>query len=132
MIRVKTINVNGKEIERTFETVAEILTNWRDENEADLPEGDDEVVELTMDGKSMRSVRHFAGLIQKLESLFWRGVSAIKKTEEREQVKRQESLENSSHRITEFCSHCSASVAGDSINISPIKTAHGSIRCCQK
>lgn len=84
MIRIKTINVDGKEIERTFESVADILTNWWDENGTDLPGGDDEVLELTMDGKSIRSVRHFAGLIQELESLFWRGVSTIKKMEERE------------------------------------------------
>lgn len=110
MIRIKTINVDGKEIERTFESVADILTNWWDENGTDLPGGDDEVLELTMDGKSIRSIRHFAGLIQELESLFWRGVSTIKKMEEREQVKKQESLENSSHRVTEFCPHCNEEV----------------------
>lgn len=110
MIRIKTINKDGKEIERTFESVADILTNWWDENGTDLPGGDDEVLKLTMDGKSIRSVRHFAGLIQELESLFWRGVSTIKKMEERERVKKQESLENSSHRITEFCPHCNEEV----------------------
>lgn len=110
MIRIKTINIDGKEIERTFESVADILTNWWDENGTDLPGGDDEVLELTMDGKSIRSIRHFAELIQELESLFWRGVSTIKKMEEREQVKKQESLENRSHRVTEFCPHCNEEV----------------------
>ena len=110
MIRIKTINIDGKEIERTFESVADILTNWWDENGTDLPGGDDDVLELTMDGKSIRSIRHFAELIQELESLFWRGVSTIKKMEDREQVKNQESLEDCSHRITEFCPHCNEEV----------------------
>ena len=48
MIRIKTINIDGKEIERTFESVADILTNWWDENGTDLPGEDDEVLEFTM------------------------------------------------------------------------------------
>ena len=103
MIRIKTINVDGVEVERTFESVADILKNWWDEeNETDLPGGDDEVLELTMDGKSIRSLKHFAELIQELESLFWRGVSTIKKMEERELAKKQESSKLCRKMVTEF------------------------------
>jgi len=81
-----------------------------EKNGTDLPGGDDEVLELTMDGKSIRSVRHFAELIQELESLFWRGVSMIKKMEEREQAKKQESSKNGCHRVTEYCPHCNEEI----------------------
>lgn len=41
MIRLKTINVDGMEIERTFESVSEILKNWWDEEHGtDLSGGD--------------------------------------------------------------------------------------------
>lgn len=111
MIRIKTINVDGVEVERTFDSVADILKNWWDEeNGTDLPSGDDEVLELTMDGKSIRSLKHFAELIQELESLFWRGVSSIKKMEERELEKKQESSGLCSKMVTEFCPHCNEEI----------------------
>ena len=110
MVRIKTINVEGREIERAFESVSDILTNWWDESGTNLPGGDDEVLEVTMDGKSIRSIKDFAELIQELESFFWRGVSAIKKMEEREQSKTQESSEPKVNRITEFCPHCNEEI----------------------
>lgn len=110
MIRIKTINVEGRKIDRTFESIADILTNWWDENGTDLPGGDDEVMEVTMDGKSIRSIKDFAGLIKELESLFWRGVPTIKKMEERETAKKQESPESSRNRVTEFCPHCNEEI----------------------
>ncbi len=110
MIRIKTINVDGREIERTFESVSDILINWWDENGTDLPGGDDEVLEVTMDGKSICSIKHFAELIQELESFFWRGISTIKKIEEMEQTKNQESSGAERNRITEFCPHCNEEI----------------------
>lgn len=110
MIRIKTINVEGREIERTFESVADILTNWWDENGTNLPGGDDEVLEVTMDGKSIRSIRHFAELIQELESFFWRGISTIKEMEEREQENNQDSSKSIGNRVTEYCPHCNEEI----------------------
>lgn len=112
MIRLKTINVDGNEVERTFESIAEILKNWWDEEETDLPGGDDEVLKLTVDGKSMRSLKHFAELIHELEILFWKGTANIKKMEERESTCNDSSrevqgdLENASQTVTEYCPHC--------------------------
>lgn len=110
MIRIKTINIQGREIERTFESASDILTNWWDENGTDLPGGDDEVLEVTLDGKSIRSIRHFAELIQELESFFWRGVSTIKKMEEREQVNNQDFSKSIGNRVTEYCPHCNEEI----------------------
>ena len=110
MIRIKTINVEGREIERTFESVADILTNWWDENGTDLLGGDDEVLEVTMDGKSIRSIKDFAELIQELESFFWRGISTIKKMEEREQANNQDFSKSIGNRVTEYCPHCNEEI----------------------
>lgn len=75
MIRLKTINVDGMEIERTFESVSEILKNWWDEEHGtDLPGGDDEVLELAIDGEPVSSPEHFEGVIHELEVIFWKGL----------------------------------------------------------
>jgi hypothetical protein len=64
--------VDGVEIERTFETTAEILKNWWDEEQGtDLPDGDDEVLELVIDGESYHTPGNFVGVISRLEAMFW-------------------------------------------------------------
>ncbi len=72
MIRFKTINVDGIEKERSFETVGEILKNWWDEEQGtDLPGGDDEVLELVIEGVSCPAPRCFLDVINGFEAMFW-------------------------------------------------------------
>ena len=55
MIRFKTINVDGIEIEREFNTADEIKKDWYSEEGTTLPANDDEVVFAEVNGEKIEA-----------------------------------------------------------------------------
>lgn len=54
MIKFKTINVDGMEVERKFDTVEEFKNDWYSDD-CTLPMGDDKVVSAEIDGKNIEA-----------------------------------------------------------------------------
>jgi len=77
MIKFTTINVEGKRVEREFNSLAEILKNWWSED-TDLPSNDDEVVECTVDGQAIKA-KDFYDLIQTFEIMYWKNSIVLTK-----------------------------------------------------
>lgn len=65
MIKFTTINVDGVEITRTFNTVEEIRKEWYSED-CNLPSNDDEVVYAEIDGMQLHYPSIFEELLDEL------------------------------------------------------------------
>lgn len=66
------MNVEGRIIQWKFQSVAEILKKWWIEDGMDLPDGDDEVLELTISEKKVKSPGKIHTFIRELEMMYWK------------------------------------------------------------
>jgi hypothetical protein len=65
MIKLTTINIDGVEVTREFNTVEEIKKDWYSDN-CTLPANDDEVVYAELDGIQLHYPKIFEDLMDEL------------------------------------------------------------------
>lgn len=71
-ISLTTRNIEGELRVWKFDTAAEILKKWWDEDEVDCPGGDDEVEGIYSYGKMIPAPKTFGEVITEIEIQYWR------------------------------------------------------------
>lgn len=74
MIEFETYNVEGIKIKRSFHSISEILKKWWDEDDIDLPDHEDSVQSLCVNGQKILPPKTFGDLIYELEVWYWKEV----------------------------------------------------------
>lgn len=72
MIEFESCNLEGIKRKKSFHSIAEILKKWWDEDDTDLPNCEDSVLSLWIDGHKLLPPRKFDDLIYELEMRYWK------------------------------------------------------------
>lgn len=72
MIKFTTVNCNGVKIERSFDSIADIIKDWWNEEGTTLPDSEDPVVCYNIDDKDIYPKNlDFDGFICDLQIRYW-------------------------------------------------------------
>lgn len=71
MITFKSENVDGEIIDWEFDSIADVLKDWWNEDGTNLPSGEDRVYEYNINGNTIDCDILFDTFIQELETQYW-------------------------------------------------------------